>query len=75
MHVSGVGAEGRIGAGGEVFFSMQFLASIDHGGGRRRSRHEALLPAFEHTTINENTRQQVSIIKIKKKLSLIMFIS
>jgi hypothetical protein len=25
----------RIGAGGEVFCSMQFLASIDHGGCRR----------------------------------------
>jgi len=32
--VGGVGAEGRIGAGGEVFCSMPFLASIDHGGHR-----------------------------------------
>ena len=30
MCVGGVGAEGGIGAGGEVFCSMQFLASIDH---------------------------------------------
>ena len=32
MRVGGVGAKGRIGAGGEVFCSMRFLASIDHGG-------------------------------------------
>ena len=32
MRVDGLGAEGGIGAGGEVFFSMRFLASIDHGG-------------------------------------------
>ncbi len=32
MRVGGVGAEGGIGAGGEVFCSMQSLASIDHGG-------------------------------------------
>jgi hypothetical protein len=31
----GEGAEGGIGAGGEVFCSMRFLASIDHGGRRR----------------------------------------
>jgi len=32
MRAGGVGTEGGIGAGGEVFCSMQFLASIDHGG-------------------------------------------
>ena len=32
MRVGGVGAEGGIGSGGEVFCLMQFLASIDHGG-------------------------------------------
>jgi hypothetical protein len=31
MRGGGVGAEGRIGAGEEVFCSMQFLASINHG--------------------------------------------
>ncbi len=30
----GGGTEGGMGAGGEVFCSMQFLASIDHGGRR-----------------------------------------
>ncbi len=32
MRGGGGGAEGRMGEGGEVFCSMQFLASIDHGG-------------------------------------------
>jgi hypothetical protein len=35
MRGGGVGAEGGIGSGGEVFCSMQFLTSIDHGGCRR----------------------------------------
>jgi hypothetical protein len=35
MRVGGIGTEGGIGAGGEVFCSMRFLASIDHGGRRR----------------------------------------
>ncbi len=32
MRGGGGGAEGGMGEGGEVFCSMQFLASIDHGG-------------------------------------------
>jgi hypothetical protein len=32
IYSSGVGTEGGIRAGGEVFCSMRFLASIDHGG-------------------------------------------
>ena len=35
MRVGGIGTEGGIGAGGEVFCSMRFLVSIDHGGRRR----------------------------------------
>ena len=35
MHGGGVGAEGGIGVGGEVFCLMPFLASIDHGGRHR----------------------------------------
>jgi hypothetical protein len=35
MRVGGIGTEGGIGVGGEVFCSMRFLASIDHGGRRR----------------------------------------
>jgi hypothetical protein len=32
MRGGGVGAEVGIGSGGEVFCSIRFLASIDHGG-------------------------------------------
>jgi hypothetical protein len=32
MRGDGGGAEGRIGAGGEVFGLMQFCTSINHGG-------------------------------------------
>jgi hypothetical protein len=32
MRGGGEGAEGGMGKGGEVFCSMQFLASINHGG-------------------------------------------
>ena len=35
MRGGGVGAEVGIGSGGEVFCSIRFLASIDHGGLRR----------------------------------------
>ena len=35
MRGSGGGELGGIGPGDEVFCSMPFLASIDHGGGRR----------------------------------------
>jgi len=34
MRAGGVGAEGGIGARGEVFCSMRFLAPINHGGRR-----------------------------------------
>jgi hypothetical protein len=32
IHGGGGGAKGRIGVGGEVSCTMQFLALIDHGG-------------------------------------------
>ena len=38
-------------------------------------RRGAPLPAFKHTTISQHTMQQVSIVKIRKKLSVLMFIS
>ena len=66
MRVGGVGAEGRIGAGEEVFCSMQFLASINHGGRSGPTAAMRPYPAFEHAPINKHTRQQVSIIKTRK---------
>jgi len=52
MRVGGVGTEGGIGAGGEVFSSMRFLASIDHGG--RRHPTAATRPHSQHGSIKES---------------------
>ena len=54
MHVGGVGAEGGIGAGGEVFFSMQFLALINHGG-RRGPSTAAMRPYSRLLSIQKST--------------------
>jgi hypothetical protein len=53
MRVGGLGAEGRIGAGGEVFFSMRFLSSIDHGG--RRGPMAAMRPYSRLLSIQQST--------------------
>jgi hypothetical protein len=52
MRGGGVGAEGGIGAGGEVFCSMRFLASIDHGGRRRPTA--AMRPHFRRRSIQQS---------------------
>jgi hypothetical protein len=52
MHGGGVGAEGGIGAGGEVFCSMQFLASINHGG--RRCSTAAMRPHSWRRSIQQS---------------------
>jgi len=62
-----VGAEGGIGGGGgKVFCSMWCPASIDHWPTLSYGQHEALLPAWRHTTISRHARQQVSIAKLEK---------
>jgi len=53
MRVGGVGAEGRIGAGGEVFCSMRFLTSIDHGG--RHGPTAAMRPYSRLLSIQQST--------------------
>ena len=53
MRGGGVGAEGGIGAGGEVFFSMRFLASIDHGS--RRHPTAAMRPYSQLLSIQQST--------------------
>jgi hypothetical protein len=52
MCVGGVGAEGGLGAGGEVFFSMRFLASINHGG--RRGPTAAMRPSSRLLSIQQS---------------------
>ena len=53
MHVGGVGTEGGIGAGGEVFCSMRFLASIDYGG--RRGPTATMRPDSRLLSIQQST--------------------
>jgi hypothetical protein len=48
----GVGAEGGIGAGGEVFCLIQFLASINHGG--RRHPTAAIRPHSWRRSIQQS---------------------
>ena len=58
MHGGGGGKLGGIGPGDEVFCSMQFLASIDHGGQRRPTAatkpHSRLLSIQQSTNILGN---------------------
>ena len=53
MCAGGVGTEGRIGAGGEVFCLMRFLASIDHGG--RRGPKATMRPYSRLLSIEQST--------------------
>ncbi len=46
------GAEGRIGAGGEVFCLMQFLALINHGG--RHHPTAAMRPHSQRRSIQQS---------------------
>ena len=67
MRGGGGGELGGIGPGDEVFCSIRFLASIDHGGRRRPTAamkpHSRLLSIQQ---ISQHTRQQVSIVKTRK---------
>ena len=53
MHVGGVGTEGGIGAGGEVFCFMRFLASIDHGS--RSGPTAAMRPYSRLLSVQQST--------------------
>ncbi len=52
MHGGGVGAKGGIGAEGEVFCLMRFLASIDYGG--RHSPMAAMRHHSRHRSIQQS---------------------
>jgi len=68
MHGGGGGELGGIGPGDEVFCSMQFLASIDHGGRRRPTAamkpHSRLLSIQQSTTILGNRSVSLKLEKI-----------
>ncbi len=75
MRGGGGGKHGGISPGDEVFRSMRFLASIDHGGRRRPTAamkpHSRLLSIQQSTNILGNRLVSLKL----EKLSLIMFIS
>jgi hypothetical protein len=75
MHGGGGGAEGEIGEGGEVFCSMQFLASIDHGG--RCPSMAAMKPHSQLLSIQQSANILCNrlVLLTLEKLSLLMFIS
>jgi hypothetical protein len=67
MRGGGEGAEGEIGAGGEVFCSMQFLASIDHGGFHCPTA--AMRPNFRRRSIQQSANMlgnKLVSLKLKK---------
>jgi hypothetical protein len=71
MCVGSVGAEGGIGAGGEVsarcnFSHRSIMVAVPSSYGR----HKAPLPARKHTTISQHARQQVSIDKTRKSINI-----
>ena len=67
MSVVGVGAEGGIGAGGEVFCLMRFLASIDHCG--RRGPTATMRPYSRLLSIQQSTNilgNRLVLLKLEK---------
>ena len=68
MRGGGGGELGGIGPGDEVFCSMRFLASIDHGGRRRPTAamkpHSRLLSIQQSTTILGNRLASLKLEKI-----------
>ena len=68
MHGGGGGELGGIGPGDEVFCSMRFLASIDHGGRRRPTAamkpHSRLLSIQQSTNILGNRLVSLKLEKV-----------
>ena len=75
MGVGGVCAVGGIGAGGEVFCLMQFLASINHGG--RRGPTAATRPHSWCGSIQQSADMLGNrLVSLKlEKISLLVIIS
>jgi hypothetical protein len=71
MRVGGIGTEGGIGAGGEVFCSMRFLASIDHG--RRRRPTAATRPHSRRGSIQQSANMLGNLlVSLKLEKSIII---
>ena len=75
LRVGGVGAEGRVGGGGEVFCLMQFLSSIGHGG-----RHDSTAATRPHSRLG-SIQQSAKMLGNRlvslelEKVSLLVIIS
>ena len=70
MHGGGVGAEGGIEAGGEVFCLMQFIASIDHGGRYRPTA--TMRPHSRHRSIQQSANMlgnRLVLLKLRKVIN------
>ncbi len=70
MRGSDVDAEGGIGAGGEVFCSMCFLASIDHGSRRRPTA--AMRPHSQRKSIQQSANMlgnRLVLLKLEKAIN------
>jgi hypothetical protein len=70
MRGGGEGAEGGIGAGGEVFCLMRFLASIDHGG--RRCPRAAMRPHSQRRSIHQTANMlgsRLVLLKLEKVIN------
>ena len=71
MRVGSVGTEGGIGAGGEVFCSMQCLASIDHGGRHRPTA--ATMPHSQCGSIQQSANMLCNrLVSLKLENSIII---
>ena len=69
MRGGGGGAEGGMGEGGEVFCSMRFLASIDHGGRRRPTA--AMKPHSRLLSIQQSANilcDRLVLLKLEKTI-------
>jgi len=69
MHGSGGGKLGGIGPGDEVFRSMQFLVSIDHGGRRRPTA--AMKPHSRLLSIQQSANilcDRLVLLKLEKTI-------
>jgi hypothetical protein len=69
MRVGGIGTEGGIVPGDEVFCSMRFLASIDHGGRRRPTA--AMKPHSRLLSIQQSANilcDRLVLLKLEKTI-------
>ncbi len=70
MRIGSVGTEDRIGAGGEVFCLMQFLASIGHSG--HRGPTATMRPYSQLLSIQQSTKHILCNMSVTLKLEKVI---